>query len=407
MIIINRLDRNRVFDKDINKYINDISNHIYQRLMLLNIETEFNDDGITSDDFCINIYNDKDVEKSNCQDCRNDAASFEKEGYSYSLNMNDDGNLKEIKYSIDDINNISNNWINLAEDIVKEIKYNLGYDNYKRQTNKTYQVKKGDSLYRIAKKFNTTVQQLKLLNNLKTDDLQVGQILIISDAFEPLKFPVFGIEYIVEEDDDLYSIANRFNTTVNRLRQINGLESNMLHPGQKLIIEPIENKKEGIITYIVRFGDTLENIALKYNADPEEIKELNNLKDNNLEIGQVLVIPLKEDVNEDQYIKYKVESGDSLYRIAKKFNTTVDELKKLNNLSSNLLKIGQELIVGKKNNDNSDGSLDIDYDTYIVLPEDNLYSIANKKNTTVKQIRDLNNLSSNELQVGQRLKIPR
>lgn len=410
MIIINKISNDRVFDKNINKYIDDISNHIYQRLTLLDIETKLKElDDIKSENYnYISISYKEECEQNNCDACRNVDTSLKKEGYSYLVKTNQDGNLTSISYSIDDLSKISSTWLNLAEDIVKEVKYNLGYDNYQRQTGKTYRVKKGDSLYRIAKKFNTTVQKLKDLNNLTSDELQVGQILMITPNITEQDFPVFGIEYIVEEDDDLYSIADRFNTTVNRLKQINNLSSNVLYPGQILIIEALNHKDEGLITYIVRFGDTIEEIAKTYNSDIQQIKDLNNLDSNELKIGQVLVIPassLEED--NDNYIRYIVENGDSLYRIAKKFNTTVDELKKLNNLNSNLLKIGQELIVGKKETDNATNNNMSNYDTYIVLPEDNLYSIANKKGVTLNELKKINNLSSNMLQIGQELKIPR
>lgn len=409
MIIINK-SSNRVFDKDINNYIDDISNHIYERLNLLDIEIEFDNNAIKEYRDYISISNNGDYELDNCGACRSNDSVVSKMGYSYLIKTNSDGNLKSIVYSIDDFSKISTNWLNLAEDIIREVKYNLGYDNYKRQTSKTYQVQKGDSLYQIAKKFNTTVDRLKVLNNLTTNQLQVGQILIVTPDISTLDFPVFGIEYIVEENDDLYDIASRFNTTVNRLKQINNLFSNELYPGQTLIIEPFDNKDEGTITYIVRFGDTLEDVAKKYNVDVSDIKKLNNLSNNELTIGQVLVIPgsFSDVNNEDNYITYTVQSGDSLYRIAKRFNTTVDELKRLNNLESNLLKIGQKLIVGQRENNSINNSSNFDeYDTYVVLPEDNLYSIANKKNVTIGQLKKLNNLSSDMLQVGQQLKIPR
>ena len=80
-------------------------------------------------------------------------------------------------------------------------------------------------------------------------------------------------------------------------------------------------------------------IAKKFNTTIEKLKELNNLKNNMLTIGMELLVPLSN----EEYIIYKVKKGDSLYQIAKNYNTTVDELKKLNNLSTNNLSINQEL----------------------------------------------------------------
>ncbi|MCX4249650.1 MAG: LysM peptidoglycan-binding domain-containing protein [Bacilli bacterium] len=89
----------------------------------------------------------------------------------------------------------------------------------------------------------------------------------------------------------------------------------------------------------------------------------------------------------------KSVSGDTLYSIAKKHNTTVNNLKALNNISSNMLSVGQKLVVPS-------------YNTYVVVPGDTLYGIAKKFNTTVDNLKDLNNLSSNLLFVNQELLVP-
>ena len=91
--------------------------------------------------------------------------------------------------------------------------------------------------------------------------------------------------------------------------------------------------------YIVKSGDTLYQIAKNNNTTVDAIKKLNNLSSNTLTIGQTLLIPLPK----EEYIIYTVIKGDSLYQIARKNNTTVDEIKKLNNLTTNTLTIGQEL----------------------------------------------------------------
>lgn len=83
------------------------------------------------------------------------------------------------------------------------------------------------------------------------------------------------------------------------------------------------------------------SIARKFNTTVDELKRLNNLSSNLLSIGQVLVLPIES----TGQTTFTVQAGDSLYSIARKFNTTVDNIKALNNLSSNLLNIGQILIV--------------------------------------------------------------
>ncbi len=124
-----------------------------------------------------------------------------------------------------------------------------------------------------------------------------------------------------------------------------------------------------------------------------ELKNLNNLTTNNLQIGQILKI--KE--NETDTNTYTVKSGDSLWSIANKYETTVNELKKLNNLTTNTLQIGQTIKVSQ---------IAQIQKTYTVQMGDSLWSIARKNNTTVNELKSLNNLTTNTLQIGQTLKIP-
>ncbi|MBQ9853809.1 MAG: LysM peptidoglycan-binding domain-containing protein, partial [Bacilli bacterium] len=92
--------------------------------------------------------------------------------------------------------------------------------------------------------------------------------------------------------------------------------------------------------YVVKSGDSLYKIANKYGVSVDDIKKANNLSSNLLSIGQKLVIPEKDSGN-----VYVVKSGDSLYKIANKYGVSVDDIKKANNLSSNLLSIGQKLVI--------------------------------------------------------------
>lgn len=91
----------------------------------------------------------------------------------------------------------------------------------------TYIVKSGDSLWSIANRYNTTVNAIKLLNNLSSDMLYIGQ---------SLKLPSnnTGQSYIVKPGDSLWSIANKYNTTVNKLKQLNNLNLDIIYIGQSL-----------------------------------------------------------------------------------------------------------------------------------------------------------------------------
>jgi len=110
----------------------------------------------------------------------------------------------------------------------------------------------------------------------------------------------------------------------------------------QIIYQVINSYLNNENVYVVKSGDSLYAIARKYNTSVDELKRINNLTSNLLSIGQKLIIP-----DDETIINYTVIKGDSLYAIAKKYNTSIDKIKKDNNLTSNLLSIGQKLIIKK------------------------------------------------------------
>ena len=290
-----------------------------------------------------------------------------------------------------DVEFLKENYKELAEAVIAAVANYIGvpYTPPEGITTNTYVVQKGDSLYSIANKLGTTVSELKKENNLTTNTLQIGEVLRI-----PTKEIYEGEEnvYIVQKGDTLYSVAMANNTTVDELKRINNLTSNILSTGQLLKI-PSALLPES--TYIVKKGDSLYSIANKYNTTVDELKRINNLTSNILSIGQVLKLPsdkVSDVEKEENTINYTVQKGDSLYSIARKYSTTIDKIKDLNNLTTNLLSIGQVLLIPKDTNLET---------TYTVQKGDSLYSIAKKYNTTVDRLKQLNNLKSNLLSIGQ------
>lgn len=237
-----------------------------------------------------------------------------------------------------DNNFVLDNTIELASAVSNAI-----YDYLKGEN--IYIVKAGDNLYQIANKFNTTVLKIKELNNLGNNALTIGQELIIPKE-ETTELPSSNenfIIYTVKSGDSLYSIARNYGTTINVLKDVNNLTSDTLSNGQVLKIpgKSDENIKN-YINYTVKPGDSLYKIAGLYETSVNEIKNINGLLNNNLEINQVLKIPTTSS-NQVNYINYKVKSGDSLYKIANLYDVTVNEIKNLNNLTSNNLAIDQVL----------------------------------------------------------------
>ena len=184
----------------------------------------------------------------------------------------------------DDISLIKNNYEDLAEAMVKSIAEYLGVKYTKPITSDEYYiVQKGDSLWNIANKFNTTVNKLKELNNLSSNLITIGQKLKINDVDEENNYLI----YTVVKGDNLWDIANKYKTTVSKIKELNNLNSNLLQIGQKLKIPSNNQYKE----YIVVKGDTLYSISRKFNTTLTKLIELNNLQTTTLSIGQKLLIP--------------------------------------------------------------------------------------------------------------------
>jgi len=303
-----------------------------------------------------------------------------------------------------DVKKLQNNLLDYAEAVVRAVARYIGvpYTAPGGVTESTYVVQKGDSLYSIAQKFNTTVDKLKELNNLTSNNLSIGQVLVISEEQGSSPSDDYII-YTVKRGDSLWNIARDFNTTVDAIIDLNNLGTTALSVGQTL---KIPQKTESSLTYTVKSGDSLWKIANSFGVTVDSIIQTNNLSSTTLSIGQQLIIPgasttpepTPPEDNETQL--YVVKSGDSLWSIARQFNTTVSEIRATNNLTSDVLSIGQLLRIPGNNNSGSNGTI------YYVKSGDSLWKIANQFNTTVDEIRRLNGLTSNVLQIGQQLIIP-
>lgn len=274
----------------------------------------------------------------------------------------------------------------------------------------TYIVQNGDTLYGISKQFGISIEDIKLANNLSSNNIIVGTSLVIPTTATTTL-------YVVKAGDSLYSIAKRYNTTVDDLMRINNLKNNLLHIGQQLKI-PINDLGNGqnYIVYTVKAGDSLYSIAKNYGTTVDTLRRFNNLSSDLLSIGQKINIPNGNNNDssfDEDYLIYVVKAGDSLYSIAKKYGISVDDLMKSNNLSSINLSIGQYLkivfmddnVIQMGSSCYGEGYNEPSYVTYVVRSGDSLYVIAKKYGVSVDSIKKLNNLTSNNLSIGQILKI--
>lgn len=237
----------------------------------------------------------------------------------------------------DDVSQIKNNWKNYAEAVVQAVLQYIGYTGGNVNKDNIYTVKKGDTLYGISRRFGIPVSEIKQINNLTSDILSVGQELYLTNT------PVEGDTYTVKPGDTLYGIASKYNMSVDDLKALNGLSSNLLSVGQVLLVKKENNVPMG--EYVVKRGDTLYGIAEQLGTTVDELKRLNNLTSNILSIGQVLLTNSSGITGEVVENTYTVKAGDTLYSIAKKYGISVDTLKQMNGLTNNLLSIGQTIIV--------------------------------------------------------------
>ena len=244
-----------------------------------------------------------------------------------------------------DRNKLLNNLNDYVEAAVKAIAEYTNTPYTEPETSDFYIVQKGDTLYKIANKYNVTVQTLRELNNLASDLLQVGQKLYLKNSEN-------NSTYKVQKGDTLYTIANTFNTTVNDIKELNNLTSNTIYIGQELTIPktippsdtpPEENPGEDIYTiYTVQKGDSLWSISQRYNISVQELININQLLTTTIKVGEQLKVPAI--LSDEMYV---VQRGDTLWSIAKDNNISVEQLKIANNLDSNLLLIGQSIIIPK------------------------------------------------------------
>ena len=264
----------------------------------------------------------------------------------------------------------------------------------------SYTVVSGDGLYAIARKTGTSIQDLLSLNGLTLNStIYPGQVLKLSSTSEvsvseettsaeetsseesasnEVQTSSSSGSYTVVSGDSLYAIARKTGTSIQDLLSLNGLNLNsVIHPGQVLQLSNAyesSSTEETVTTteetasseetttsgnaqmYYVHQGDTLYRIARNNGISLSTLLEWNNLSvDSPIHPGQGLIVSYgssssSEESNtttQSSESTYTVKAGDGLWRIAKNHGLTLDELKSMNQLTSNIIQPGQVLIVSK------------------------------------------------------------
>lgn len=217
------------------------------------------------------------------------------------------------------------------------------------------------------------------------------------------------IQHTVQSGESLWTISQKYSTSVDAIRTVNKLTSDTIIVGAVLII-PSKASTAPTITYSVVSGDSLFLIAKRYNTTVDQLKALNNLAGDNISVGQILKVPASSVSAPSPApsptpvtISYTVASGDSLWLIARRFGTSVDTIKQINNLTTDIISIGQTLRVPST----ADQKPSVSYIDYKVASGDNAWSISIKFGIPMSELLEVNKLAqSSVLSIGQVLKIP-
>ena len=251
-----------------------------------------------------------------------------------------------------------------------------------------YVVRSGDTLSEIAAQCGVSLATLRSLNHIYRDRIYPGQKLKLARPLETAEAEDEPFEYVVKKGDNLSTIAQRFDVGLRLLRQLNRLKGHRIYPGQRLQLRP-SSLDEAV--HIVRPGETLSSIALKYRIKLSEFRELNDIEGSKILVGQKLRLKTTP-----AHV-HIVERGDALWEIARAYGMSVRELKRLNGLTANRIFPGQELYLSVKQ--------PLPPDFYTVKAGDYLGRIARLHQMSVSELKRVNNMRRSVIYPGEKLKV--
>ncbi|HHY83020.1 MAG TPA: LysM peptidoglycan-binding domain-containing protein [Clostridiales bacterium] len=287
-----------------------------------------------------------------------------------------------------------------------------GYDIYQTCPSGTqpYIIRAGDTYYSLAIRFNTTVAAIMAANpGVDPNRLMIGQQICIPGAPMPGECPAGTQPYIIRAGDTFYSLAIRFNTTVAAIMAANpGVDPNRLMIGQRICIPgaPIPGQcPAGTDPYVIKAGDTIFSLAARFNTTVEAILAANpGIDPNRLMIGQQICIPRPgvPPCPGGQY--YTIRSGDTLYALANRFNVTVAAIIQANpGIDPMSLRVGQIICIPAP----AQGSCPSGTSEYTIQAGDTFFSIARRFNISVDSLMQANpGVDPDALQIGQKICVP-
>lgn len=214
----------------------------------------------------------------------------------------------------------------------------------------SYTIRAGDTLYLIAQRYNTTIQAILAANpGIVPERLYIGQVICVPQAQSTC--PAGSTAYVVQSGDNLTAIARKFNTTLQAIVAANPvIVPDKLYVGQVICVpQPVSGCPIGSSPYEIKSGDTIANIAARFNITVKDILNANpGVVPERLYIGQVICIPQpkSQEPSCPTLNFYVVQRGDTLTAIAGIFNVTVQQIINANpGINPNLLNVGQVICI--------------------------------------------------------------
>ena len=289
----------------------------------------------------------------------------------------------------------------------------------------TVAIEKSMRLTDIAKHLDMKVSELESLNvelrlkvtpnrpyELKVPPGKEETLLAVLDDIPAAPAAVVEagsvVRHRVQHGESLSTIASRYGSSVSLIARTNNIaRPYLIRAGQWLQI-PVSGAASASRTVLskparhrVQRGESLSTIAVRYGSSVGAIARANNISRPYLICaGQVLTIPAGTGAavsGSTRLVTYKVKKGDSLFHLARRYNTTVSRIRTENNLGGNLIRVGQELLIPTAlTAESDDGSAGGSPETYVVRRGDSPYTIARRFNVSLNSLLRINSLSSDD-----------